>query len=112
LAVSKKLNSGIGNDADAFQRHQRAHHIRKFAGSLKGYRTSPRQIVSQFLEIHFAEFQVQIVLKQPFDTGRMRSGSTPGFRKLRLMMSCPQTMNVLTDDMEEGIASSGTAKCS
>src|SRR2546430_11677062 len=60
----------VGDDADAFERHQGADDVGEVGGQTERILVHHVcQIISQLLEVHFAELEIEVMLKESFDDG-------------------------------------------
>src|SRR6266496_687223 len=104
LSSLEKAELRIGDNANAFERHQGTHNIREVCRQAERIFVHHfREIIGQLFEIHFAEFEIQVVLKQPFDYRPYSLRIDSRFQEIQVDNVLSQTMHVFANYMKEGI---------
>src|SRR6185503_12358652 len=104
LGSFEKAEFRVGDDADAFERHQRAHDVSEVCRQTKWVLINHfRKIVSQLFKLHLAQFEVQINFKEFFDDRPHRLRINSRLKEVKIDDVLSQAMHVAGDHMKESV---------
>src|SRR5258705_2380121 len=104
LRSFKKTEFRIGDDADALERHQRAHDVGEVCRQTEWILINHfGKIISQLFKLDLTEFEIQINFKEFFDNRPHSLGINAGLEEVEIDNVLSQAMHVAGDHVKEGV---------